>query len=236
MPMRTKPLGASQPMAGARYFLPSTIIVHGASGKAYVFDKLHDGSSDLRRQGSREDHGLLCLGGLVEDFLHVLTHVRLLQHLVDLINDEDLHRPNIHGLPLNENLQTSGARYNDMRRIVLEHLLLRGKRHTSIHRMNSDALQICLKALEFLCHLISQLARVNNANALEAILSGDALQGHNHEHRRFAHTRLGLGNDIVARQALRDGFLLNCSRQQEESLDCPFSFQTRIFFRVIQKA
>mmetsp|Transcript_91908 Transcript_91908/g.148367 ORF Transcript_91908/g.148367 Transcript_91908/m.148367 type:complete len:223 (-) Transcript_91908:808-1476(-) len=189
------------------------IIGKKADKESYVSHELHHGALDLGRHGSREDEGLLVLGSVVEDLLDILPHVGLLKHFVDLVNHEDLELRDIEGLVLDQSLDAARAAHDNMGFVVLEALLLLRQRHTTIDALHGDTLEVGLEALELLRDLVRQLPGMHNHHGLQAIIGVDTLQGNSHEDSRFAHTGLGLCDNIIASQAVGNSLLLNWNDQ-----------------------
>ncbi len=181
---------------------------------AYISHELHDSALDLRWHRGRETHGLLVLGCGVEDLLHVLPHVRLLEHLVYLVDDEDLELRGIEGLVLHEHLDTARAAHNDVGLVGFKALLLLRKGDTTVDALHGDALEVGLEALELLGDLVCKLPGVHNHESLEAIIRIDALQGDSHEDSCLAHASLGLCDNVIACQAIGNRLLLNWNDQK----------------------
>lgn len=53
-----------------------------------ILHKLLNYRADFFAQGGTEHHNLLLMRSLLEDFLYIPTHVKILKHLVTLVQDE----------------------------------------------------------------------------------------------------------------------------------------------------
>ena len=82
-----------------------------------VVHKLFADAAHLLRHGRGKHHNLLLLGARDEDLLHVLAHVRLVEALVALVEDELLDALGIQVLLLHERQHASGSPDQDVRRV-----------------------------------------------------------------------------------------------------------------------
>jgi len=95
-----------------------------------LHELLADGPDVLRECG-REHHDLLLVWGRSEDLLNVATHVKLLQHLVALVENEMLHVLQAQLLALDESEQTTWSSDDDVRAVGFQNLLVLGDGQTS---------------------------------------------------------------------------------------------------------
>eukprot|EP00760_Papus_ankaliazontas_P017589 PhM_4_TR17333/c0_g1_i1/m.85319 len=172
-----------------------------------------------------EHHDLLRLRRLEEDGLHVLAHRRVVEALVELVQDEVLHLREVDRAVVGHGGKTAGGADDDERDVlrVLEvlHRLLLG------HAAEDDARravgEVAVEAGELTVDLVGKLARVHHDDGLHGLglVVGDlldVLQQREHEHSGLAHTGLGLGEDIVAEQRLGEGLVLHLAGMLEAVL------------------
>mmetsp|Transcript_714 Transcript_714/g.2019 ORF Transcript_714/g.2019 Transcript_714/m.2019 type:complete len:260 (+) Transcript_714:587-1366(+) len=175
--------------------------------------------ADGRRQRGGEHHDLLVMRSAQEDLLHIPSHVKRLQHLVTLVNDEVLDLVDLEGAFGDESLQPAGGAHHDVGRVGLEQLAVLGDGDTAVEDTNLDAIQVLAEAVVLLGDLEGQLARVaDHQHAGLAILGLQLVQRGQHEHRRLAHTRLGLADHVHAQHRLRDAHVLHFRRVLEAAL------------------
>mmetsp|Transcript_9687 Transcript_9687/g.26196 ORF Transcript_9687/g.26196 Transcript_9687/m.26196 type:complete len:227 (-) Transcript_9687:109-789(-) len=164
----------------------------------------------VRRHGRAEHHHLLLLRRLDEDLLDVLAHVELVQALVALVQDELRELVELQVLLARQAEHAARGANEDMRAIVLQHLLILGYRHTAVHHACLHVLEVLGEPVELMLDLIGQLTRVAHHQDLHALLRWvNLLKARQHEDRCLAHAGLGLAQNVGAQDCLWDTLMLH---------------------------
>mmetsp|Transcript_23196 Transcript_23196/g.59619 ORF Transcript_23196/g.59619 Transcript_23196/m.59619 type:complete len:325 (+) Transcript_23196:629-1603(+) len=164
----------------------------------------------LSRERSREHHHLLLVRRELEDVLHVLAHVELLEHLVALIEDEVLDLAEVEVLVARKRQHAPRRADEDVRRVRLEDLLVLGDGHATVEDARLDVGQVPGEPHKLVVDLEGQLARVAHHDHRRLCLFGLELVQHGqHKHGRLAHARLGLADHVHAQDGLRNALVLH---------------------------
>jgi hypothetical protein len=92
--------------------------------------------ADLLAQRRREHHDLLLVRRRPEDLLDVLAHVERLEEAVALVHHEVLQLAEVQVLRADERLEPTGRADDDVRRRLLEGLLVGADRNTSVEHIH----------------------------------------------------------------------------------------------------
>jgi hypothetical protein len=183
-----------------------------------VLHELLTDTSDLLGQSSRKHHDLLMGRGRTEDGLHIVAHVRLIQHLVTLIEDEVLQVGKAKVSVTDERVDTSRCADNDVRVgvFVSKKLDVLLHRCSSVENADLDVGQELREAVVLVPDLVGQftgMAHYENRRNTGLWLLVHLLKGSEDEDGCLSETGLGLTEDIVSENRLRDGNLLDCRAQ-----------------------
>mmetsp|Transcript_5810 Transcript_5810/g.12664 ORF Transcript_5810/g.12664 Transcript_5810/m.12664 type:complete len:340 (+) Transcript_5810:682-1701(+) len=185
-----------------------------------VLHELLADDAHLWAKSGREHHHLLLMRGRLEDLLHVLAHVELLEHLVALVEDEVLDVLGDEVLVPHHLQHTSRRADDNVRRFVLQDALVLSDRHATVEDGRLDVGQVSLETVELVVDLVGQLARVAEHKGANLRLLGlELMQAGEHEDGRLTHSRLGLAEDVHAEDRLRDALVLHLGRVLEAAVD-----------------
>jgi len=142
----------------------------------------------------------------------VETHTDLIQHLITLIEDEDLDASQTQMLIPNERIKTPRGCDDDVRVLilVLEDLDILLHRRTSIEDRSPHVRHVLTEPRVLVLDLVCQLSCV--AHDQDGRLPGDRidlLKRCKNEDGSFTKTRLGLAEDIGSKDRLRNAHLLD---------------------------
>mmetsp|Transcript_69782 Transcript_69782/g.202250 ORF Transcript_69782/g.202250 Transcript_69782/m.202250 type:complete len:323 (+) Transcript_69782:332-1300(+) len=180
---------------------------------------LANGAS-LGGHGRTEHHHLLLPRRLDENLLDVLAHVKPVEALVALIQDELRKSVELQRLLAQQGQDAPGRANEDVGAAVLEQLPVLHNRHASIHDAHLQLPEVLREAVEFVLDLIRQLPRVaHDEHPHLGLLRVDLLEACEHEDGRLAHARLGLAKDVRAQDGLRDAFVLHLGGVLEAAID-----------------
>lgn len=91
----------------------------------WVPHELFAGLLHLSGEGGSEHHNLFVMRSLLEDLLHVASHVHVVKDLVALVEDKHLEFVQVEGLVPDEGKSSSWSSHNDVRSTwAFEDLLL----------------------------------------------------------------------------------------------------------------
>ena len=117
---------------------------------------------------------------------------------------------------LDQLLNAAGRADNDVRRRLLQQLLLVLDGHAAVEARDAHLREVLGETLELLADLEGELARVREHQRVDlALLRLDLLQRGNHKDGGLAHAGLGLADEVGAHDDLRDGLLLDCVRARQ---------------------
>lgn len=142
------------------------------------------------RHGGREHHHLLLRRGSLENRLHVSSHIYFFEHLVALIEDEDLEIAEIEVTLLDESEDTPWGANNDMRLLnSLEESDVLANGDTAIYYLGAQLGKLLLESVELLLNLISKLSIVaeNESRARLRVLR-ELMKDGEHEYCGFSHS------------------------------------------------
>jgi hypothetical protein len=187
------------------------ILIHVVLSR--VLHKLLADGLDGLGQGGREHHNLLLLRSGTEHILDIGAHVRLVEHLVAFIKNENADTAKSEGLVADESLKTSGGTDNDVGASVLVlqglHVGLDGS--TTVEDASLDVGHVLAETVVLVANLVGELTSVAHDHDGNLAVDGlDLLQGGQDEHGRLSETRLGLADDVATKESLRDTGLLDC--------------------------
>lgn len=178
---------------------------------------LHEHLADLLcllRQGGREHHDLsLGLAGH-EDLLHLGSHVRLIKHLVALVENEHLQVVEIEGLGVDEGEDATGRTNYDVGRLrTLENLLIVLHGHTTVEHLSDNVRQVLGETSNLVLDLEGKLTSVahdEGGRGLGVLL--ELVEHREDEHGGLTHARDGLADDIATLHGIGDALLLDFRR------------------------
>jgi hypothetical protein len=171
------------------------------------------------RQGGREHHDLQALLGRIlrhEDFLDLLPHGGLIEHLVALVQNEMLQVIQLQNWILwwgaAEGLDSTWSTYYDMRGsfLVFQNLLILLDWYTAEKDLLSNVWEILRESVCLLLDLVGQLSRVtqNEGGCWLGVII-ELLQDRQDEHSGLTETGYSLAEDITAVVGLGDALLLD---------------------------
>mmetsp|Transcript_38923 Transcript_38923/g.86582 ORF Transcript_38923/g.86582 Transcript_38923/m.86582 type:complete len:221 (-) Transcript_38923:243-905(-) len=161
-------------------------------------------------QSSGEHHDLLVVGCELEDLLDVRAHVKLLKHLVTLIQHKVADSVQLQRSLLGELLDPSGGANDDVGGLLLQLLLLLLHRESTEEVANLHTTQASAETLKLVADLVCKLACVAKNDSLYFVgLGVKLLEDRKNEHSGLAHTRLRLAKDIHTQNGVRDALVLN---------------------------
>mmetsp|Transcript_13392 Transcript_13392/g.34357 ORF Transcript_13392/g.34357 Transcript_13392/m.34357 type:complete len:374 (-) Transcript_13392:267-1388(-) len=179
---------------------------------------LADGPNFLG-EGGGEHHHLLVVGGGDEDLLDVAAHIEAIQHLVALVQHKVAHRGQVKKLLVAQRQHAPGRAHHNVRRVLLQHLLVLLDRQAPEEIGHLDALKVPAKALKLVADLERQLTGVAQHDGRHlALLRLQLLQHGQHEDCSLTHTRLGLANDVHAQDGLWDALMLDFTGMLEAAV------------------
>jgi len=180
---------------------------------------------DLGAQRRGEHHHLLVVRRLLEDGLHVGTHIDRLQALVALVDDKVAQVRQIKRLLLRQRLDPTRRSHDDMRALarVLQHLPVLLHRKPSEEVTDPHVLHVGRKTLILVANLERQLARMTqDQHAHLAVHRLELLERRDDKDGRLSHARLGLADDVHTENRLRNALMLHLGRVLETAvLDGP---------------
>jgi len=183
-------------------------------GGGYVVHELLANRANLLGEGGGEHHDLLVVGGGTEDVLDIFPHVKLLEDVVALVNNEVLEALEVEVSLIDELEDAAGGTDEDVGRALLQDsdILLLGLATAEV--LNLHAGQVLGEALVLLHDLEGELAGVTEDEDQDlALLRGvdvELLEGGDDEDGGLTHTALGLAEHVVSEDGLRDTLLLDC--------------------------
>jgi len=125
---------------------------------------------DVGGHGGGEHHHLLLVGRVLEDLLHVPSHVHLLQHLVALVQHKYTHIRQIHLLPLHQLQHSTRCSDDDVWRLKsVEFLDLVSNRCSSEDDFRSDFIEVLGESVELFFDLIRQFSGMAEDHGLEGL-------------------------------------------------------------------
>ena len=185
-----------------------------------VLHELLAHGAHVGRERRGEHHHLLLVRRVLEDLLHVLAHVELLEHLVALVEDEvlDVRRDEVAVADQLEH--AAGRAHDDVRRLRLEDALVLRGGHAAVEDLGLHVGQVAREALELVGDLVGELARVAQDDGADLRLLGlELVQRGEHEDCGLAHARLGLAEHVHPEDRLRYALVLHLARVLEAAVD-----------------
>jgi hypothetical protein len=182
----------------------------------------------------------------------VEIHTNLVEHLIALIEDEKLALVQVEGTLLSEAQNTTRSTDNNVGRILLQELAVLSDRMSTIENSSLHVSKILLETIELVLdlfiekegqfvndwslkcggkgskegrstNLVRELSSVAENQGRNLLINrSNLLKDGEDEDSSLTHTRLGLANDISAKNSLRDASVLNCrckQRTEEAKLD-----------------
>jgi len=188
-----------------------------------VLHELLAGLADLLCQGGGEHHHLLVSGCGAEDGLHIVAHVGLVKHLVALIEDEVLQIGEAEVPVADESVDTAGGTDNNVgvRVLVAKKLDVRLNGCSAVEDTNPDIGQELGETVVLVPDLVGQLTSVahdQNGGDTRLGLLVHLLQGSEDEDGCLSETGLGLAENVVTEDGLRNGNLLDLGRMFEATV------------------
>jgi len=183
-------------------------------GESYIMHELLANGANLLGEGGGEHLDLLVVWGGTEDVLDVFPHVKLLEDVVALVNNEVLEALEVEVSLIDELEDAAGGTDEDVGRALLQDsdILLLGLATAEV--LNLHAGQVLGEALVLLHDLEGELAGVTEDEDQDlALLRGvdvELLEGGDDEDGGLTHTALGLAEHVVSEDGLRDTLLLDC--------------------------
>jgi hypothetical protein len=177
---------------------------------------LHELSADrldFLGKGGREHHNLLLLRSSTENVLHISAHVRLVEHLVTLVEDKDANAAKSQSLVTDKSLETTRSTDNDMRAsfLVLERLHVGLDGSTTIEDTGLDVGHVLAETVVLVADLVGQLTSVAHDNHRDLSVHGlNLLKGSKNEDSSLTQTGLGLADNVTTEECLGDTGLLDC--------------------------
>lgn len=138
---------------------------------------------------------------------------RSVEHLVTLVENEDANATKAESLVTDQGLETARSTDNNMRAslLVLQGLHVGLDGGTTVEDASLDARQVLAETVVLVTNLVGQLASVAHDHDGDLSIDGlDLLKGREHEDGSLTKTRLGLADDVTAKECLGDTGLLNC--------------------------
>lgn len=182
---------------------------------AHVSHEFLADRADVGRQGGREHHDLLVMGGALENCLHVGTHFDGFEALVALVNHKVTDVAQVQGLLICQGLDATRGSHNDGGALgrVLEGLALQLDGQTAEEVAHADVLHVGGETFVLVANLESQLTSVAEHQHGHLPVHGlNLLQGGNHKNGGLAHAGLGLADNIHTKDGLRDALVLDCNQ------------------------
>merc|ERR1712227_263301 len=105
---------------------------------AYILHELLADRSNVLAESGAEHHHLLLIRSGAEDLLNISSHVQLLQHLVTLVQNKVFQILQTQLLTLDQGEDAARSSNNNVRTVVLQHLLVLGDGHASEENSNLD--------------------------------------------------------------------------------------------------
>lgn len=133
----------------------------------------------------------------------------LFQNLVDLVDDEHLDAGELDGSVHDELVETARAGNDDVRGLIADGLLLLAHVNSSVDAHDADVGEVLLEAVKLHVDLVAELTGVDQHNGREAVLDLDLLEDGDDKDSSLSHSRLGLGDNVVASESFGDSLLLN---------------------------
>ena len=157
--------------------------------------------------GSREQRRLMGIGNLTQNQLHVLPEAHV-QHLVRLVQNHHVHIVQFHGAPAHMIHYAPRRSHDDLH--ALQAVDLPDDILSAIYGKHLNAMHIFCDLSQLLRRLHGQLSGGTQNHRLKLLqIRIDLLQGRNTECRRLTGSGLGLSDDIVPVQKVRNCHFLN---------------------------
>merc|ERR1719318_2554734 len=154
----------------------------------WILHKLLADRPDVLAEGGAEHHDLLLVGGGSEYLLHITAHVKLLRHLVTLVQDEMFQVLERKFLASDESQNPARGSHHDMRAVRLQNLLVLGNGKTTEKHSNLHTGQELAEPLVLLTDLEGQLPGVaHHQNGHLAIHRLNLLQSGQNKDSRLPH-------------------------------------------------
>jgi hypothetical protein len=147
---------------------------------------------------------------------------KLLQHLVTLVQNKHLDGRSVQGLVSNQSVQSTRSSDDNVRALglVLQDLLVLLDRGSTVKDTRLDVGHVLCETGKLVLDLEGQFSGVTENDARDLAVDGlELLQGRENKDGGLTHTRLGLAEDVLTQDGLRDTLLLDCrfrkSRRRE---------------------
>ena len=143
----------------------------------------------------------------------------MIKHLVTLVQDKAVDAAQTQLLLTHERIKSTGSGDNDVwvGLGVGQKFNILLNRSTSVEDTNLDTNQIFRETIILVPDLISQLAGVahdKNGGFIGKVIHIELLESCNDKDSSFTKTGLGLAEDILTQNCLRDADLLDCSSRR----------------------
>ncbi len=166
--------------------------------------------------GGREQRGLVRIGNLAQNQLHILPKAHV-QHLVRLVQNYHVHIVQLHSPPAHVVHDAPRSSHNDLH--TLQAIDLSGNVLPAIYGKHLNAMHILGDLAQLLRSLHGQLSGRAENNRLQLLqIRINLLQGRDSECRGLAGSCLGLSDNIVTVQKVGDCHLLNRTKLHEAHL------------------
>lgn len=169
-----------------------------------------------------------------ENLLNLGAHVRLIKHLIALIENEGLKVVKHQILLLDESQHATGSTDHDVRRFeALENFFILADRNSAKDGLATNIGKILGEAVELVLDLDSELACIAQdqcANRLRIFLQ--LVEQRENEHGGLAHAGDGLANNVASLHRIGNALLLDFRRVLETAVNdgaIQFFFQQEIF-------
>merc|ERR1719180_782490 len=141
--------------------------------------------------------------GVAEDLLDVASHVKLLQHLVTLVQDEMLQVLQRQLLALDQGENSTGSSHNDVGTVVLQNLLILSDGQTAEEDTNLDVGEELAEPLVLLADLEGQLPGVAHHQHADLAVHGlDLLHRGQNKDSSLTHAGLGMTQNVHTQNSL----------------------------------